>query len=354
MRENFCAAPWSGLSLDPDGLAKICCISQDKISLTEFAQVSTSSKFIEIRNSVISDQQHPNCNNCWQREKDSSQWESRRSTYQYDDFFHNLDSPDSFQLEHLDLRWSNTCNLNCVYCSPVFSSRWAELEGLSQSFRIFPEVLDSDLKNLKVLQLAGGEPLLIKQNAQILERLQKINPTIKIEITSNLTQIKNNRIYELLKEFNNVTWIVSFEAIEHRFEYIRNGAKWETFYSNLRTLHRDFMDIQINMVYFPLSSLEIGAAIDIALEFTQDTNVFLVSQIGGHGFDDLSQTALQYINDRSQSLLLRLPEILKTRLQDQLTNATTQLEKTNLPLYEKFDRLTNQNHKEIFKELYYK
>jgi molybdenum cofactor biosynthesis enzyme MoaA len=353
MRGNFCAAPWSGLSLDPDGSAKICCISQDRVSLAEFAQVSTISKFTEIRNAVISDQQHPNCNNCWQREKASSHWESRRSIYQYDDFFYNLNSPDSFQLEHLDLRWSNTCNLNCVYCGPVFSSRWAKLEGLSQSFRIFPKVLDSDLKNLKVLQLAGGEPLLIKQNAQILERLQKINPAIKIEITSNLTQTKNNRIYELLKEFNNVTWIVSFEAIERRFEYIRNGAKWETFYSNLRTLHLDFLDIQINMVYFPLSSLEIGAAIDIALEFTKDYNVFLVSQIGGHGFDDLGQAALQYINDRSQSLSLGLPEILKTRLQDQLTKATTQLEKTDLPLYNKFDQLTNQNHKEIFKELYY-
>jgi len=353
MRENFCAAPWSGLSLDPDGLAKMCCISQNRTPLTAFAQAKTNAKFVEIRKAFIADQQHPNCNNCWQREKTSTQWESRRSIYQYNDFFHNLDSAESFQLEHLDLRWSNTCNLNCVYCSPTFSSKWAELEGLSQSFRIFPEVLDSDLKNLKTLQLAGGEPLLIKQNAHILERLLQINPTIKIEITSNLTQINNNRIYDLLKQFDDVTWIVSFEAVNRRFEYIRNGAKWETFYSNLEILSQDFLDIQINMVYFPLSSLEIGSAIDIALEFTQDTNIFLVSQIGGHGFDMIGQKALQYINDQNQSLLPKLSEILKTRLQDQLKNATTCLEQTYLPLYDKFDQLTNQNHKELFKELYY-
>ena len=351
-RKNFCAAPWSGLSLDPDGQAKLCCISQDRVPLQEFGHAKSLSKFVEIRQAFIDDQQHTNCSACWQRESVNTNWESRRSIYQYDDFHHNLDSAEDFQLEHLDLRWSNTCNLNCVYCGPIFSSRWAELQGRKQSFRILPTVTDSDLTNLKILQMAGGEPLLIKENLDVLERLYKINSDVSIEVTTNLTMINNNRIYDSLKQFNNVTWIVSFESTEQRFEYIRNGAKWDEFYNNLNKLAMDFIEIQVNMVYFPLSSLDITNAIQVALEFTLPDNVFLVSQSGGHGFDKLSRSALQYIKQHNLDQLTQLPDILQTRLQDQILSATTQQTKTLLPLYEKFDQLTNQNHRLIFSELY--
>lgn len=351
-RENFCAAPWSGLSLDPNGQAKLCCISQDRVSLQEFDQAKLLPKFVEIRQAFIDDQQHTNCSACWQRESVNTNWESRRSIYQYDDFYHNLDSAKDFQLEHLDLRWSNTCNLNCVYCGPDFSSRWAELQGKKQSFRIFPTVTDLDLANLKILQMAGGEPLLIKENLDVLARLHKINPNVSIEVTTNLTMINNNRIYDSLKQFDNVNWIVSFESTEKKFEYIRNGAKWSEFYTNLNTLSMDFTDIQVNMVYFPLSSLDIINAIDVALEFTGPDNIFLVGQSGGHGFDKLSRSALQYIKQHNLDQLTQLPSILQTRLQDQIASATTQQNQTVLPLYDKFDQLTNQNHRLIFSELY--
>ena len=350
MRKNFCAAPWAGLSIDPDGQAKICCISKDRVSLTEFDQVASDSKFIEIRKSFIDNQQHTNCVECWQREQSESQWESRRSTYQYD-YFHNLKDPTQFQLEHLDLRWSNTCNLNCVYCGPTFSSRWAELIGQKQKFRVFPVVTDEDLSKLKILQMAGGEPMLIKENLDLLTRLLKLNTEVHIEITTNLTQI-NNPIYNQLKNFQNVTFVVSFESINQRFEYIRNGAVWSKFLKNLQTLSQDFLHIQFNMVYFPLSSLDIVDAAKIALDHTMPENIFVVSQSGGHGFDMLSQNAVQYIKQKNLQQTESLPNLLKQRFVDQIKLINTNKEQTFLPQYDQFDRLTNQNHKQIFTELY--
>lgn len=350
MRKNFCAAPWSSLSLDPDGLAKTCCIAQDRVDLQEFDQASSNSKFIEIRQAFIDDQQHTNCNGCWERER-SGDLDSRRSIYQYDDFYHDLDSVTNFQLEYLDLRWSNTCNLNCVYCGPTFSSKWAELQGQKQRYRVFPTVTDANLKSLKVLQLAGGEPLLIKENLEILERLLKLNPEVKIEVITNLTMI-GNQIYKALKQFDHVTWVVSFESTGQRFEYIRNGAKWHEFYNNLNTLSMDFLDIHANMIYFPLSGFDIVNAMNTALEFTSPENVFLVSQFGGHGFDMLSHNALQYIKQHNLDQLNTLPKVLQKRLQDQMTLAVTTRNQTQLPLYNKFDQLTNQHHQSIFTELY--
>jgi molybdenum cofactor biosynthesis enzyme MoaA len=239
-----------------------------------------------------------------------------------------------------------------VYCSPYYSSKWADLKGVNQKFRVFPTVTDSDLANLKFLQLAGGEPFLIKENFDLLDRLLKINPEIKIEVTTNLTSIQNNKIYQLLKNFSNVTFVVSFESTKKNFEYIRNGANWLEFRANLDQLAMDFVDIQINMVYFPLSSIDISNAITVALEYTPPDNIFIVSQIGGHGFDFVGQYALQSINQQNIDYSKQLPKVLEQRLLDQIQLATTQQSTTYLPLYEEFDRLTNQNHRLIFPELY--
>jgi organic radical activating enzyme len=350
MRKYFCSAPWAGLSMDPSGNSKVCCINLERTPITNFEEIKNNPTFVNIRQAVINDEQHPSCQQCWDREN-AGDLNSRRSMYQYDDFFHNLNDPHTFQLEHLDLRWSNTCNLNCVYCSAEYSSRWAELTGTKQRFRVFPTVTDSDLRNLKFLQLAGGEPLLIKENYELLERLLKINPLIKVEVTTNLTSI-NNKIYQLLKNFENVTFVVSFESVEEKFEYIRNGANWVVFESNLHQLSMDFMDIQVNMVYFPLSSIDIGNAIDVAIEYIDPKNIFIVSQIGGHGFDFVGQNALQSINQTNIEYSKQLPTTLQHRLLDQIHLAKTTQNETYLPLYEEFDRLTNQNHRLIFSELY--
>lgn len=351
MRENFCAAPWSGLSLDPDGDGKVCCINLARTPIKNFNEVNSNPVFIDIRTAVINDEQHPSCKSCWDREANGDV-NSRRSMYQYDDFFHDLNSPNSFQLEHLDLRWSNTCNLNCVYCNPMLSSRWADLRNITQKFKVFPTVTDNDLDNLKFLQLAGGEPLLIKENFELLERLLNINPNIKIELTTNLTSIRNNKIYQLLKQFTNVTVIVSFESTGRQFEYIRNGAIWSEFRSNLEQLSIDFLNIQVNMVYFPLSSVDIINAITVALEYTSSENIFIVGQSGGHGFDFVGQHALQLINQKNIEYSKQLPSVLNSRLLIQIQLANTQRTTTHLPLYEEFDQLTNQNHRLIFSELY--
>lgn len=352
MRKNFCAAPWAGLSLDPSGHGKVCCLSFDQTTIKQFSEIKSNPVFINLRKAFIDDTQAPGCRQCWDRERNGDD-NSRRSIYQYDDFFHNLENSEDFCLEHLDLRWSNTCNLSCVYCSPAYSSKWASLVKITESLRVFPSVTDDDLKNLKVLQLAGGEPFLIKENYDILARLTKINRDISIEVTTNLTSIQNNKIYEILKKFTNVTFVVSFESVGRQFEYIRHGANWAEFELNLKQLSRDFLNIQVNMVYFPLSANGISNAIDVALQHTSPDNIFIVCQNGGTGFDFVSQHALQLINQKNTNYSDTLPEILKSRLLGQVNLSSTRRHNTYLPKYEEFDKLTNQNHRLIFPELYY-
>lgn len=351
--KNFCSAPWSSLSIDPDGRAKICCISNNYIKFDNFDQVPVDPTFVDIRNSFIQDKQHDNCTVCWNRELNSSSGniDSMRSIFQ-EEFFYDLTSDSKSQLEYLDLRWSNTCNLNCVYCGPSYSSKWASLIGLKKVYRILPDIQDHHVSNLKSLLLAGGEPFLIKENFQLLQKCLQLNPNVNIEITTNLTQIHDSQLYQLLKKFKNVRFIVSFESIEQRFEYIRNGASWEIFLNNLNLLSNDFKQIQFNMVYFTLSAGGISDAIELALKYTNPTDIFIVAQTLDNQFDKLSINAVQYLKDKNKAFANTLDDVLKNRLLDQVNSMNTISNKTVLQNYCQFDQLTNQNHKEIFKELY--
>jgi hypothetical protein len=354
-RKYFCAAPWSGLSVDPDGYAKVCCVSQQRIPFVDVESSQSSPDFDNIRAQVIQDLPQENCSQCWRQEALAAgrDWNSRRSIYQPADFFHDLSDPQAHRLQHLDLRWSNTCNLTCVYCGPIYSSKWNDLVGGRSSHRILNQLSDDKISELKFVQLAGGEPLLINSNVPFLERLWRLNPKVMIEVTSNLTCIANNKVFDLLTRFPHVTMIASFESTGKQFEYIRRGAKWNQFTDNIRICADRIQTLQANMVFFPLSATCITAAIDFALDYMPDTNIFIREQIGGQGFDGLSTKAIQYIKTR---LALQSPNLIGT-VNQQLHDLSimikdTKRDHTRLPQYEKFDRLTGSNHRAVFPELY--
>jgi len=354
-RRHFCAAPWSGVSVDPRGYAKVCCVSHERIPFSDIESCQSSREFEAIRSQVIDDLAQPNCSECWQQEAlaTAGEWNSRRSMYQPGDFFHDLSDAKTNRLEHLDLRWSNTCNLTCVYCSPTYSSKWMDLLGRRQSNRIHTQLSDQKISELKFVQLAGGEPLLIKENQAFLERLLDLNPAVDIEVTSNLTQIDDNRIFDTLVRFDRVTVVASFESKDKKFEYIRRGAEWTRFARNLELCAAKVSKLQANMVFFPLSATSIVDAVHFALRFMPGDNIFIRQQIGGQGFDGLGIKALQCIKQDLVSRSGELDGSVRQQLDDQIRRiGPTQRTNTRLLYYEEFDRLTGLDHRTVFPELY--
>ncbi len=86
------------------------------------------------------------------------------------------------------MRWRNTCNLACVYCDSSLSSTWAK--ELNEPIRVDEQQLAktkeyvlANAPNLKNVYLAGGEPLLMKENSELLDRL---DPSCTVRINTNL------------------------------------------------------------------------------------------------------------------------------------------------------------------------
>jgi sulfatase maturation enzyme AslB (radical SAM superfamily) len=191
------------------------------------------------------------------------------------------DNPDNFSLKILDLRWRNTCNQACVYCTPELSSKWAD-ELQITDYTIDSDILDKNKKyifdhidTIEHIYLAGGEPLLINENLELLTLLAERNPDVEIRINTNLS-VTDNKIFHKLLTFKNVKWTVSVDSAGVEYEYIRYPGNWHQFYNNLIDLKNKDFDINFNMVWCILNAESILSCIEELQAAGFHENAFII------------------------------------------------------------------------------
>lgn len=239
-KNNFCALPFNGIFLSANGDIKTCCTSYKKIgniNSQSIDEIIQGPEIKKIRQKIINGEWHENCLQCKKLEDMGSRSE-RQATLKSLMKFTGASSS-TFILEKLDLRWSNLCNLTCTYCFEDFSSNWAAIKGIkvnankSDVENSLLELIAKSRDSIQEVLLLGGEPLLQKQNAKLLDILQNKNTYV----LSNLAiDLENNKIARQLLDNPAAHWGISFETIKDRYEYVRHGASWQTFYSNLKFL----------------------------------------------------------------------------------------------------------------------
>ena len=265
--QSFCPAPWVSLYADPRGKIDNCCVATNNIGAvdTPVEQVLTGYKNITIQTDMLNNIEVPGCS--WCKTGDNLQ---QNFLKMYPNHADPLYQSGQFQLKYLDARWSNTCNLACVYCTPVLSSLWAT--ELNEFVKIKKEsknnLLDYVVKNVESLTdvyLAGGEPLLMKENEILVEELVNRNPNCRILVNTNLLNV-NTTLYCRLISLSNVQWLVSFEDMGDRYEYIRYPGNWSQFETNLLELLKTVgpEKVSFNMVYMNLNYLTFWDTVDWA------------------------------------------------------------------------------------------
>jgi len=242
--DNFCYAPWTNIHINTEGSFKTCCAGESYIAdlrITPIEEVINHPELISIKNNVLNNQYHKNCSQCVRQETMTSNSERRW----YDDIAElktvEISAINDHHLQNLDIRWSNTCNLSCVYCGPSASSQWASIQKMpierldySQTLSGIIDFIDKNKTSLKNLGLLGGEPLLQKENEQLLDA---IGPNVNINLITNLTvPLEKNKIFHKLLEKNKVVWDISFDTVEEKFEYVRHGADWQLITKNIKYL----------------------------------------------------------------------------------------------------------------------
>jgi len=111
------------------------------------------------------------------------------------------------------------------------------------------ELVRDNRDSLTGLTLGGGEPLLQRG---LLELLQEVDSTcVNVMITTNLSMdLDKNAIYQELRTWPNVTWMVSFDNVDPaKFEYVRRGADWQLFEQNIQQLTQDHQRVVAHPAY---------------------------------------------------------------------------------------------------------
>ena len=283
--------PWTGLMYNFDGEVKNCIRSDSatgrlgNIKDNTIEEILLGPTNVTKQINITNNKPAAGCNTCYDLEHGKQGFDiiSDRIFYIREFKKTPLDTyqTDNFDLQTIDVRWTNLCNFACVYCGPDFSSKWAnELNVIKatpteQQQKDFTEYIYRHAKNLKHVYLAGGEPLLMKEN---LELLIKLNPDVNLRINTNLSKVDTG-VFDAVCGFKNVHWTVSAETIEDEFEYIRFGGRWQDFLDNLNTIRKLDHKISFNMIWFLLNYDSVFGYVDYLKGLGFHNNSFVIGAL---------------------------------------------------------------------------
>lgn len=262
--KNFCAVPWNHIKVEMDGTIKTCVHGLETLGNLSTDDVDTilqSPILKDIRQNLYQDNTHKNCQYCT-RHEDETEHKYLRDLYnpmfKLEDIDYSSDS--EFKLNAVDLHWSSTCNLKCITCWSNQSSSIAQEQGKpvlhtpnDRADKLI-DIIVNNQHNLKEIYMSGGEPTLIKHNQRLLERLDK-NIDCKFRINTNMMFNQDNTIINELLKFKNVLVTISADSTGARFNYIRRGADWQRFLTNLSWLKQSHAKFRLNSVFFIASAL---------------------------------------------------------------------------------------------------
>ena len=252
---NTCSLLWNHTRLHVDGSVLPCCIfDTSKIPnknikipklIDGIENAFNSELFDDVRNRMTNNDAVPECNACWNLE--DAGVKSLRN--EMNERFQSNDK----KIRYIETAFSTHCNLTCRMCNEDFSSKWKQLihpnikpDLVIDNFDL--DKYDSDLSELRLVKLVGGEPMIDKQHVPFLEKLisKSSASDIELEYHTNATVSPSKKVIEFWKQFNKVTIIFSIDGIGEVNEILRPPHKWETvvktieFFKNITGVNFNF------------------------------------------------------------------------------------------------------------------
>ena len=281
-KDSFCILPFIHLATKPDGKVKTCCNASNhslgNFNNDDMESLWNSDDMKGIRLKMLSGMWSSNCHKCrtqemvGHRSKRITENQSWAKEYgaEFTDIISKVKSDGSmpFKIKYFDLRLGAKCNLKCVMCDPGNSTLWRKdhkaiypqmrRHQLTRYYKwfndskedhnwyerpIIQEQIYRQLKNITYLYFAGGEPLIMDQHYDILERCieRGYAKNIILRYNSNVTTWKDN-LFKQWEKFKSVHLFCSIDDIKERNDYIRYPSKWEKVEKKFSTLDNDTPD----------------------------------------------------------------------------------------------------------------
>lgn len=368
--EIRCPLVTQNLAAETPGTLKMCCEMKDITAestgeiitrKTHTAQAAFSSpEFQQIRENFKKGIRDPHCAKCWQAE-DRGTLSRRLLELESVGHLPNVD------LKYMTISLGNTCNIKCRTCGSRDSTFWLKEEydldvektisfrdykqqntvDLISDLKFYDSFIEDTLPNLKDIGFLGGEPLMIPEFWNIIEKIieKGLADQITLNISTNCT-IWEQRREHLLSKFKNVNIFCSIDGIGKRFEYMRHPARWSAVSKNLeKMLQWRNLSVGKNLILIPAVSAYNVWYLDEILEYAKSNDMPI--QFRPVVTPDYMDTA--HIPEHAKKLLEdRLPELIRLHMTANTADPAKWQE--FLESVRKHDRYRGESFAQIFEE----
>lgn len=228
-KEIICNAPFKHMYFKSDGKIGACCRNDvDLFGLISDGSLSDlwgSNSIEKLRDNIKNYNLKGGCNFC-NTQLEASNFNAFEGRL-YDDI---LPVKTKKYPSEITFEISNQCNLECIMCDGNYSSsirmNREKLPPVENHYKAdLLNIIEEGIPYLKVVRFLGGEPFLISQYIDIIERVISINPHCKIYIQTNGT-ILNNRVKKIIAH-KNVHLSISIDSLQKdTYETIRKNASY--------------------------------------------------------------------------------------------------------------------------------
>jgi len=279
MSKTFCPIPWIFQAPRSNGDLRVCCQANSSedyglIRKTDGTPYNAAGDYLEeSRNANIMKSMRLNMlegkwsSQCVRCRTDEDNGHHSRRMAENKDWWFDIDEArkvtaedgtiDGVAIQYYDFRFGNKCNLACRMCGPSDSDKWYEdweklvgpkffdnggeeiTIGDNSAFNwheseYFWKQVENNMRNIKRVYFAGGEPTLIQKHYTFLEKCVESGQSSKmtIEYNTNITTLPA-RLLELWTHFKRVIIGASIDGYGDVLEYQRYPVKWDKVYNNM-------------------------------------------------------------------------------------------------------------------------
>jgi radical SAM protein with 4Fe4S-binding SPASM domain len=299
--DTFCLAPWVSIHTWPDGKVFPCCLwnSRDpvgNVNAQSLEEIWNNEKMKKIRRSFLKGEKLKSCDRCFHLEDTVDQSYRQRINRDHKDKMHyvnetNQDGSLNIMNLHLwDVRISNFCNFKCRSCGLGLSSSWySDSKALGEKVdkalinindkASFMDMLEPHYNCVDEIYFAGGEPLVMPEHYQILDRLLELGRTdVNIRYSTNFSKLtyKGKHIFDYWKHFPNLELYISIDGVGKIGEYVRKGFDDKLFYDNIMAFKKSGLKVRDYGYAITYGTLNYLHLFDMMLDFIDrgylDTN----------------------------------------------------------------------------------
>jgi len=245
----LCLVPWNSIDIGPQGDIRPCCKFRDdsgfNITRNTIQEYQNSDFLNNVKETMLKNEWPSGCAMCSIEEENNIQSKRQLDYARWKSEFDNYTEDKGIIVA--SIAFGNTCNLKCITCSPIASSRWHK-ESIDLLGKRVPKIETIDnvtsqnifdlMPNLIHFDIPGGEPFLAEPDKQK-DLLQLYvnsgqSKNISIHYTTNAQTFPDDTWWSLWENFKEIDIQLSIDGINERYEYIRYPASYSVLEENIQ------------------------------------------------------------------------------------------------------------------------